>query len=366
MKNIKSNLLKQYIDAEVQFMLQEQGVVQRVGQQGLQVLINQFNNFAKKIESYKSNSELAELYKAIQSSGEQVKLPRGFNNFKQTIQQWSGAANTIKPQTVQEHKRIYKSHGISKKHNHLLKEAKLYLNQAEKLLQRQKYLNELADPVTIAGIALAALKVVALAGSGLEKLGEYLQKSTNNILQSLGKFCSWLGHIFHYAHVVEEKIIDDAVPDRLSYYVYRYYWNQGKGEDLHKKYFKNDPAKLEKLKSKEKASSERYLENPEAQTGTEKIFSGPNREMAALSFLEWQEDHILRPKLENTIFHIYILMLFIYALPAAMHIVSGFFSHGISGALHAAHGSAALAAAEPVATGIKAAELGGAAAKVVA
>lgn len=356
-------LLERLIQQEVQSMLLEQGVVQQLGQQGLQVLINQFNNFAKKIETYKSNSEIAEIYKAIQSSGDNVKLPAQFNNFNQTIQQWDAAANTVKPQTVQENKRFYHSHGISKKHNQLLKEAKSYFDRAEKALERQKYLNELADPLTIGGIALAALKIVALAGAGLEKLGAYLQKSTNKILQGLGQFCSWLGHIFHYAHVAEEKIVDVAVPDRLSYYVYRYYWNNGKGEDLHKKYFKDRPQELEKLKSKEQASSSVYLDNPEAEQQNKG--RAPNREMAALSFKEWQEDKILRPKLENTIFHVYILMLFIYALPAAMHIVTNFFSHGISGAIHAAHGSVALAAAEPVATGIKAAELGAAGAKLV-
>lgn len=352
-------LLETLIQQEVHSILLEQGVVQQlkqgvanVSQKAIQTIVNQFDKLVKTAQTYKNNKDISEIYKAIKQANVALKLPPELVPFQSSLQQWSNAATNLKEHNVK----------FSSKHNFLLKEAHQSFDKANKILSNNdKKLNELADPITIIGIVLAGLKAISLIGIGLEKLGSWLQKSNSSAMQTFGKFCNWLGHLFHYAHKVEQKTVHIFVPDRLSYAIYKYYWNNGKGEELHKKLFRGkDPktlAQLEKLKSKEQASLAAHLENPEADTENVKAKGGSNRFLAALSYEEWQKDDIARPRLEELIFHVYILILFVSALPTIYHIIHGFVSHGISGAVAGAHGSAVLAAAEPAAATVKAGEL---------
>lgn len=357
-------LLEAYIQQEIKHVLLEQGVTQQlkqgvanVSQKAIQALLSQFDGLVKKVEAYKGNKDISEIYRAINQAGVQIKLPKELAPFQTTLQQWSNAATNLKEHNVK----------FSNKHNFLLKEASRSFKEANKLLEKNKRLDELADPITIIGVVLAGLKAVSLMGIGLEKLGAWLKKSNSTFMQTVGGFCLWLGHLFHYAHKAEQKTVDLFVPDKLSYAIYKYYWNNGKGEDLHKKLFRGkDPktlAQLEKLKSKEQASLAAHMENPEADAEAVKAKGGSNRFLAALSYEEWQQDQLIKPKLEELVFHVYILILFISALPTVYHILHGFVSHGISGAVAGAHGSTVLAAAEPAAATIKAGELATASAR---
>jgi len=361
MNSSEKLLLETIIQREVASLLLEQGIVQRVkqgvveaGQKTIEAMIQQFDGLVKKVQGYKNNPDIMEIYNLINKSGSSVAMPQDMNAFQNTIQQWDAATKNLKSQTGQiAERKLF----VAKKHNNILKEAQAYFAEADKLFGSERKLLEFIDPLTLGGITLAGLKLISLIGSGLEKLGVWLQKSQSDFWKAFGKFCSWIGHLFHYAHKAEEAIIDRSVPDKLSYYIYQAYWKVGKGQDLHKKYLKLGNNKGTTVASKEDIKTAGKLADLQTKEAS-----------GAMSYEDWQKDTALRPKLEATIFQIYILILFISALPTVYHIIHGFWSHGISGAISGAHGSVALAAAEPTAASVKAGELvaGGRAAATVA
>jgi hypothetical protein len=79
-------------------------------------------------------------------------------------------------------------------------------------------LNEGLTPVTIVGFMLATMGGTVMLFRGFEKLAEKF---------GLEKTAKAFHSAYHVAHVVEEKVVDYTIPDRLSYLIYNKLWKRG-------------------------------------------------------------------------------------------------------------------------------------------
>lgn len=83
---------------------------------------------------------------------------------------------------------------------------------------KKEFLNEVLTPTVVFGFLLAIVGGTPMLLKALYKLAKKLQ---------LTNTAKALNHAYHVAHKIEEKVVDYAIPDKLSYGLYINLWKKG-------------------------------------------------------------------------------------------------------------------------------------------
>jgi len=204
-----------------------------------------------------------ELMSTINKSGIKLELPK-------EAQQLVAMSKKLESETPQAKQALTESAGSLS----LYKTVKKINNESGKVV-----INESVGIVGLVGLTLSAITFLSWVGKSIAWIGDKMKWETAK------SFGHTMEHFFHDL----ETSIHGLVPNKLSYFVYKTFWEKDKGASLTNILGKN-------------AEVHKELE-----------------EGKMLDESEWEINHTLRPAVESTLFKVALIVLLIPTIIGAIH-----------------------------------------------
>ncbi len=265
MINTQKTMLKMIIREQVETIILEEGFGEKIEQATKKVaagVLKKLVGSIGKISDVQKNPAVQELMSTINQSGIKLELPK-------EAQQLVAISKKLESETPQAKQALTEN----------VDRLSLYRTLKKIDRSHKTVINESLGIVAIAGLTLSTITLLSWVGKSIAWIGEKMKWETAK------SFGHTMEHFFHDL----ETSIHGLVPNKLSYFVYKKFWEKDKGASLSNILGKN-------------AAAHKDLE-----------------EGRMLDESEWEINGTLRPAVESTLFKVALIVLLIPTIVGAIH-----------------------------------------------
>lgn len=265
MINTQKKMLKMIIREQVETIILEEGFGEKIEQATKKIaagVLKKLVGSISKISDVQNNPAVQELMSTINQSGIKLELPK-------EAQQLVAISKKLESETPQAKQALTEN----------VDRLSLYRTLKKIDRSHKTVINESLGIVAIAGLTLSTITLLSWVGKSIAWIGEKMKWETAK------SFGHTMEHFFHDL----ETSIHGLVPNKLSYFVYKTFWEKDKGASLSSILGKN-------------AAAHKDLE-----------------EGKMLDESEWEINGTLRPAIESTLFKVALIVLLIPTIVGAIH-----------------------------------------------
>ena len=265
MINTQKKMLKMIIREQVETIILEEGFGEKIEQATKKIaagVLKKLVGSIGKISDVQKNPAVQELMSTINQSGIKLELPK-------EAQQLVAISKKLESETPQAKQALTEN----------VDRLSLYRTLKKIDRSHKTVINESLGIVAIAGLTLSTITLLSWVGKSIAWIGEKMKWETAK------SFGNTMEHFFHDL----ETSIHGLVPNKLSYFVYKTFWEKDKGASLSSILGKN-------------AAAQKDLE-----------------EGKMLDESEWEINGTLRPAIESTLFKVALIVLLIPTIVGAIH-----------------------------------------------
>ena len=258
-------MLKMIIREQVETIILEEGFGEKIEQATKKIaagVLKKLVGSIGKISDVQKNPAVQELMSTINQSGIKLELPK-------EAQQLVAISKKLESETPQAKQALTEN----------VDRLSLYRTLKKIDRSHKTVINESLGIVAIAGLTLSTITLLSWVGKSIAWIGEKMKWETAK------SFGHTMEHFFHDL----ETSIHGLVPNKLSYFVYKTFWEKDKGASLSSILGKN-------------AAAQKDLE-----------------EGKMLDESEWEINGTLRPAIESTLFKVALIVLLIPTSVGAIH-----------------------------------------------
>ena len=265
MINTQKTMLKMIIREQVETIILEEGFGEKIEQATKKAaagVLKKLVGSIGKISDVQKNPAVQELMSTINQSGIKLELPK-------EAQQLVAISKKLESETPQAKQALTEN----------VDRLSLYRTLKKIDRSHKTAINESLGIVAIAGLTLSTITLLSWVGKSIAWIGEKMKWET----------AKSFGHTMeHFFHEIETSI-HSLVPNKLSYFVYKTFWEKDKGASLSSILGKNSAAHKDLEEGK------------------------------MLDEAEWEINYTLRPAVESTLFKVALIVLLIPTIVGAIH-----------------------------------------------
>lgn len=265
MINTQKTMLKMIIREQVESIILEEGFGEKIEQATKKVaagVLKKLVGSIGKISDVQKNPAVQELMSTINQSGIKLELPK-------EAQQLVAISKKLESETPQAKQALTEN----------VDRLSLYRTLKKIDRSHKTVINESLGIVAIASLTLSTITLLSWVGKSIAWIGEKMKWETAK------SFGHTMEHFFHDL----ETSIHGLVPNKLSYFVYKTFWEKDKGASLSSILGKNSAAHKDLEEGK------------------------------MLDESEWEINGTLRPAVESTLFKVALIVLLIPTIVGAIH-----------------------------------------------
>ena len=258
-------MLKMIIREQVETIILVEGFGEKIEQATKKIaagVLKKLVGSIGKISDVQKNPAVQELMSTINQSGIKLELPK-------EAQQLVAISKKLESETPQAKQALTEN----------VDRLSLYRTLKKIDRSHKTVINESLGIVAIAGLTLSTITLLSWVGKSIAWIGEKMKWETAK------SFGHTMEHFFHDL----ETSIHGLVPNKLSYFVYKTFWEKDKGASLSSILGKNSAAQKDLEEGK------------------------------MLDESEWEINGTLRPAIESTLFKVALIVLLIPTIVGAIH-----------------------------------------------